>query len=61
MTTTPEEIKYIVCPDCNGSGEQMWPEQRLWDLEEMRECITVVRLIKGTPTAEDLTAAVLRG
>lgn len=32
-----------------------------WELSEMRECIRSVSLIKGAPTAEDLTHAVLKG
>jgi hypothetical protein len=32
-----------------------------WEFEEMRETVTSFRLIKGTITPEDLTAAVLRG
>lgn len=32
-----------------------------WEMTEMRECVTSIRLIKGQPNAEDLTVAVLRG
>ena len=32
-----------------------------WEMTEMRECVTALRLVRGKPTSEDLTAAVLRG
>lgn len=43
-----------------GSGQFTWAGCT-WELEEMRECVTSISLIKGKPSAEDLTAAVLRG
>lgn len=30
-----------------------------WELQEMNECVTAIRLLKGTPNEMDLTAAVL--
>jgi hypothetical protein len=32
-----------------------------WELTEMQECVESIQLIKGKPTDEDLTAAVLKG
>lgn len=32
-----------------------------WEMTEMQECVTSIRLVKGKPTEQDLTAAVLRG
>jgi hypothetical protein len=33
----------------------------LWELAEMNELVTSIRLLKGNPNSEDLTAAVLKG
>jgi DnaJ-class molecular chaperone len=34
-----EELKYVVCPDCDGSGEQMEAHQRPWGYSEVHvEC-----------------------
>ena len=43
-----------------GSAEFEWAGCT-WEMEEMQECVTHIKLLKGTPIGEDLTAAVLKG
>jgi hypothetical protein len=43
-----------------GSAQFEWAGCT-WEITEMQECVTCIHLIKGKPTAEDLTAAVLKG
>lgn len=43
-----------------GTGQFMWAGC-VWELEEMTEWVTSIRLISGSIDNEDLTAVVLRG
>lgn len=43
-----------------GTAEFEWAGCT-WELEEEQECVISIRLVKGKPREEDLTAAMLKG